>query len=348
MKVLLVEDRLPIREALAEELIEAQHQPILCGTFAEAEDLISGIDLAIVDLKDDASDEMAGLKLIDHLRVRSFVPVIVFSAFAESVDESAFIRCVSKNANAAYPTVLAAVESFVPHVDALAQVQLEVATVLAGVLYKSADALWEAIKDPTLRPQVLLRAARRQLSVEFDHKTQGDRCLSWERYIFPAYGEHLMQADVLRKVGSEKDDASAYCLVMTATCDLSKGEGQVLVTRCEQVKAYVRAAGLADARPDRFLKKMASCLTEPRKGDYCAIPAFPGLFPDLAVALRNTEVLLQTKHAVKDRDDAKYERVVSIDAPYRELLAATFSTYTTRVGLPPCDFDRWAKDLGSD
>ena len=92
----------------------------------------------------------------------------------------------------------------------------------------------EALRDSvrTLRSQIgvggnglvnsiLRRAVRRLVAAQVDAGASANGKLEpWERFVIPPLGEHLLTADVLRKVNAEWRAEDAFRLVLTPSCDL--------------------------------------------------------------------------------------------------------------------------------
>lgn len=85
MKLLLVEDELEAQGALARALARAKYEVVVAATADEALALLGGeptIDLAVLDVRL-GQDERGGLRILEAIRERSRMPVVIVTAFAD-------------------------------------------------------------------------------------------------------------------------------------------------------------------------------------------------------------------------------------------------------------------------
>jgi hypothetical protein len=71
------------------------------------------------------------------------------------------------------------------------------------------------------------------------------------------------------------------------------------------------------------------------------LPAFPGHFPHMVADLRNLELVPIDVRG----SQTGFERIASVDSPFRELVAWAYMQTTARPGLPERDCDRWCKEI---
>lgn len=81
MKLLLVEDEIEARDALARSLARAKYEVRVASSVEEALPLID-VDLAVIDVKL-GEDDRGGLRILEAIRSRSRMPVVMITAFAD-------------------------------------------------------------------------------------------------------------------------------------------------------------------------------------------------------------------------------------------------------------------------
>lgn len=81
MKLLLVEDEIEARDALARGLTRAKYDVRVASSVEEALPLVD-VDLAVVDVKL-GEDDRGGLRILEAIRARSRAPVVMVTAFAD-------------------------------------------------------------------------------------------------------------------------------------------------------------------------------------------------------------------------------------------------------------------------
>lgn len=81
MKLLLVEDEIEARDSLARALTRAKYEVRVASSVEEALPLLE-VDLAVVDVKL-GDDDHGGLRILEAIRARSRMPVVMVTAFAD-------------------------------------------------------------------------------------------------------------------------------------------------------------------------------------------------------------------------------------------------------------------------
>lgn len=316
-------------------------------------------DVFIVDLYEDeyAPETRKGPDLCKKIWDRRFRPIIVHSAFPadphidELIARHPFYKYIGKGKEGA-DEVAAQVKEFLIHAAALRDVEDEVHAVLQTVLQDTAGTIWDAESDPTIRTRALIRSARRRVGAMMDLKPlrSGETVLPWEQYIVPPLESDLLMADMLFAEDGDREDASCYRVVLTPSCDLVLHGGkpkvkQVLLGKCVNAKTFFGGANLNPSNEASDLKKqLMTILTQPQINGYCPLPAYPGLWPDMAIKLRETE-LLNFDVVSTESKKAQFKRVASIDSPFREQMAWAHMLIASRPALPDRDVGLWADSL---
>jgi CTP synthase len=363
--ILIVEDNVDHAETLKrtiERLIPDVTVLKRTGDFAKALDDIYPYrpDVFIIDLYEGeyVPEALKGPELCQQIWNKRFRPLIIHSAFDADphIDHRLalhpFYKYISKGPADCADQVAAQVKDFLIHAAALRQVEDEVHTVLQTVIQDTAEAIWAIGGEAKAHSQALIRSARRRVGAMMDLKPlfSDEPLLSWEQYIMPPLEADLLMADVLRLKDVASTDATAYRIVLTPSCDLVRHNGKakvnaILVGKCVGAQTFFEAAQLRKQDGAEVLKKqLATMLTHAQINGYCPLPAYPGLWPDMAVKLRDTE-FVGFDNVVGETAKRQFLRVASIDSPFREQIAWAHMQIASRPALPDRELGPWIESI---
>lgn len=84
MRLLLVEDEIEARDALARALTKSKYEVTVASSVAEGLSAVAAhpIDIAVVDVKL-GKDDRGGLTILEAIRAKSRAPVVIITAFAD-------------------------------------------------------------------------------------------------------------------------------------------------------------------------------------------------------------------------------------------------------------------------
>jgi DNA-binding NarL/FixJ family response regulator len=361
--ILIVEDNESHAEALKrtiERLIPDVRVAIYARNFAGALDEYHTArpDIFIVDLYegDYAPETLKGPEVCKQIWNRRFRPLIVHSAFdadphiEDRLARHPFYRYIAKGSPDCADQVAKQVNEFLSHAAALREVEDEVHAVLQTVIQDTAEAIWLSQTEPIARTKAIIRSARRRVGAQMDLKPllSNDTVLPWEQYIVPPLEADLLMGDVLKVKGSSPGDASSYRVVLTPSCDLvlRKRKAKVsaaLVGKCVDAKTFFNALrlGKSGSRTD-LQESLETILTQPQVNGYCPLPAYPNLWPNMAIKLRDTDFV-----GFDDifGDKQKFQRVASIDSPFREQIAWAHMQIASRPALPDRELKSWIEGI---
>jgi len=195
-----------------------------------------------------------------------------------------------------------------------------------------------------------------------DQQTECANLKPWEMYLCPPIKNSSIQlGDILVKTESETDGGSAndtsteldpsnYFIVLTPSCDLVKSESQspkvskILVARCCRVNKFKEKI-FNNINVTKFERRVKSELLTPgHKNEYVPLPKFSNKIPIMFANLRDL-CLIPVDDVGAFGSNHRYQRVGSIDSPFREMIAWVYSNFTSRPGLPERDFEDMVMDL---
>jgi len=362
LKILLIDDEPDSVKSVIDEL-QANLPDTACylADFENAATQIASTqpDVVVLDLMKKTPEgglvnegDAIGLDVWKH----RFCPLIFYTASVEDPDEYKHpLVSVVRKGSQSEEEVRNKVMTYLPHIAALGKVANEINSALRRALQESKPHVFK-IELAEQENQLLTRSIRRRVAASMDEAMAiGEPNLkSWEQYLCPpSIPDHLLTGDILRVAGSNKDDPASYRVVLTPSCDLvrsttraPKVEG-VLVARCVRADRILADLGLsldattAPKKVESAQEKISKFLTQGYGQSSFPVAGLPGEFPEMAADFRS----LETIPVVELEQPTKYDRVASVDAPFRELFVWAYLSAAGRPAMPDRDFDTWAKAI---
>ena len=361
MKLLFVEDEPesiePLKDLVREEGLVGQDPHV--KNFEEAIKAIKDIrpDVIILDLFDGSLSERKdeGSKSLDFIRKEHFCPVIVYSAFPEIIEDKKhpFVHYIKKGSGSE-KLALEKLREIEPHISVLRDVEEYVYETYSSVIREVARYAFNVCDGDEERVDVLKRVVRRRLAASMDEfLNYEDKLASWEQYIFPPISKDIRLGDVLKeKTYSGNDESDAFRIVLTPSCDLVKyGDERkvdnVLVSRCCSIKEGLKdAINLGGNITKRHKDRIKSFLSHGHSNGIIPLPPLKDHIPLIAVNLRDLQ-LIPADEIENSGSPAtvKYERIASLDSPFREMVSWAYLEIAGRPGLPDRDFDEWIEEI---
>ncbi len=361
LKVLIIEDEDVVgnllEEKIADRLKELGHTPVIqrCRNIPQSGEMLEDFRPHVVtlDLKDESTDDMtAGKPAWEFIRDTHFCPVVFYSAnalpdgFPDGRDHFA---CYLYKGNKQPSDVATTIEGFVPHVIGLQQIRSEVESRYAKSVQKVSKLIWKAETEPQARDQALLRVTRRRLAATLEHPFGDETHIkAWEQFIYPPTDEgHLCTGDLLVSRSADRTKAESFRVILTPPCDLVPGQNAVttvLLAKCHPVTApeVLRRAniqinrGLTQKQSERLAEKLGKDEVAGMK----VIPKLSDLWPTMVLDFKSLELVARTAIALSPEattGESAFERIASMDSPFREALSWRFMQTAGRPGTPDAD-----------
>ncbi|NLE01751.1 MAG: hypothetical protein GX640_17945 [Fibrobacter sp.] len=306
-----------------------------------------------------------GKRVFEDIWKRSFCPIIIYSANPDlhQANKHPFIKKVKKGPGSE-SVVLDEAKKFQPYVLQRAKLNQEFNIALNKTLRDTSPIVF--CSEPSEeKEEIFLRITRRRIAAEMDCGLDREKALRpYEQYIYPAIGKDWLQGDIIKHKKKE-----AFFLVLTPSCDLVKRHkeikaGTILCAKCNlyeksKIKPYLKAqkAGMCEmCQSNECISKKPSCDTRKENeyheqkvqqftsmlntgivGKYFVLPKIGTIIPDLLVDFK-------TFHLITPEHMDNYDRIVSIDSPFREQMSWSFISLTGRPGVPDRDFSTWATE----
>jgi CheY-like chemotaxis protein len=367
-RVILVEDepdiRAQVREFLNGEVVQGRALEIHeIGSFEDAlaEIRRRQVDLLILDVfqgSPRAGGREAGIELLHALQSTGFVPVVLYTAHAERVEEhrSHFVRLVAKDVNglerlrdeihALFDLRIPAIyRGVVTHVD----------RVLRDYMWQFVQEHWDVFRPIADRPEflhVLLQRLSATLSRdgigEVTRFVFGDSAASTvaegtvhpaELYIMPPLSPETGQLGDVR-VRPRGDGTDEYIVILWPSCDMVDTPPRTPKT----ARVHCAIAELLDeatevisckANPSKTKRRaVAALLGNERAESPDRYHALPGLcdIPNLLLDFQRVEILaLDVVVSLPCR--------ATLASPYAESVSARYVHYLGRLGTPDVDIE---------
>lgn len=355
MRVLIVDDEPDSVIPLEMELDRVGHRHWQCG-FAGVQEALEDYtpDLVVLDLEEQGVQSGTGDAGRDAYEntiwQTHFCPVVVYSGFVERwlVEHSTLVKTVGKGGGSE-ALVLEAIEELRPYSDSISLVREQIDETARTTLRELMLAIADADGLDEARKQTLTVAmGRRRVAAYLDDPALQFSHLPESQYVYPVTGREYRFADVLRMVDSPVDSPASYLMVLTPSCDLCSHEGEppnaeeVLVAKCLSVPLGER--GLPGAPlSNKGKDKLGQLLQQGAHNGLVFLPKFLACLPAMCADLKGLNLIGPYRLVDGLCSVDGYERVVSVDSPFRERIAWSFMSTAARPGVPQIDIQRWVE-----
>lgn len=341
MNILIVEDEKDRYNDIAKALKRGRNIYILpqCD-FDDKVFEIYKIDLVILDLNSSdgiSGDTGAGDRIIRKIYEYSFIPIIIHSAFAVNYEnpykDNFFISTVNKGPDS-IANLKKEVKKYSPFISKRSMIS-DAINFNIGEIYRTTYE--KMVKNTTIKqngnPELFTNLIKRRLAVSIDVSTGNKSINAWEIYLYPCLGKEYLTGDILRRKKAKKDDPASYKIILSPSCDLQAGEGRKHIQN-------VKVAHFTDIYShfnEKDLKINLMRDTSPKQ--FVFFHKLEGEFPHMLCDFKELEII--------DFEDLgkKYERVVSIDSPFREAIVWADITVNGRPGLPDRNCENWLTSI---
>jgi hypothetical protein len=359
VRLLFIEDEPESVEPVLRRLRRSRppHELKVIG-FQEPEVAIDdfGPDIVVLDLLEIAATgerQPVGLTQYDIVWDKLFCPLVLYSAQPEIVTDHhephPFVKSVRKGRDS-IDALLNTIRDLKPHVEALRGAKLHVRHQFARALRDVAPYAFERLTSREETDRAIVRSGRRRLAALMDSESEpGQKLAPWEHYLCPPLNDDIQLGDILFRVGGSRDDPTSFRVVLTPSCDLVASGGRipkvsaVLAARCCSIGKGIELTSLGGVSTKKLKDRLPSTVLS--QGYFEAIlplPSLSGRLPCMAANMRDLE-LIPLGRIGSEADE--FERVASMDSPFRELVAWSYMQIAGRPGLPDRDFNSWAEEI---
>ena len=357
------------REYLQAEDVGGWGQPEVHGisTFADALDLLEShrFDLVILDVRlggyepqDTSPEEEEGVRTLDQIRGRRFVPVVFWTGLPERVRhlEGPLVRVLEKTDG--LPALLAVVqELFQTELPAVNRALLRlIEDEQRQYMWDFVAKHWEALReeaDPAAIAYLLARRLGRSMSGPGIARLAAElgaapkppaegKVHSAEMYIVPPMaGTKPGVGDLFRETTDEGSDR--WWLVVTPSCDVEHDKAEsVVLALCEPMVDNAAVSAWRENLDSGTRRARVRDLVEQKTGGqhdrHLFLPAAPTI-PDLLADF-------QRLRSVTRSELDNMSRMASLVSPFAEAMVSRFIRYFGRVGTDDLDVDAIMDRLG--
>lgn len=337
MKILIVDEDENAVAPLIDEL-KANEYEIKRITFSDFKNQLDVFapNIIVLDLMDTLQDldGGAGRKIFKFIWEERYYPVIIYSANPNLLDcdEHPFVRKVKKGRHSV-EKVIEAIGIFSPVITSVEKTKTDILSFVNIVLRDSAKNIFNA-SGKTFSPDAILRALKRRIAASFDQPLDEESLKPWEQYIIPPLGECFIQGDIIFH-----RETKEHYIVLTPSCDMVENatrHPKIESILCAKYKKYTEVKdklGIPSLDSERSREKLLKILRYGRKENYIPLPPFPDVIDIMFIDTRDLNLIKYS--------DAKeqYERLLSIDSPFRENISWMFLSDFGKHGLPDRNFE---------
>lgn len=363
-RILVIDDDPEICEQV-KEFIEATNGEdsnntyhVLTETnFDKSLDLLEShrVDFVILDVRGndipleqdiDVNDE-SGIRTLNQIKNRRFVPVIFYTGLAHKVKdlETPLVRVLGKGVE--LPELISEVKKILDTgIPALNR------ALIRHVEEQQRNYMWEFVAnnyenfgDTDDKASLAYMLARRlavslsgsgiekfieELGETTAIKVNEDKVHPMQYYVFPPLeNPNQLAGDIFKK-----KDSDDYYVLLTPSCDLVQCKAEwLLISKCTKLIESPEYKKWLDDGKDKNLNRLLLNNRDGQRERYFFLPGVLTL-PDLIVDLQQLTTIDVTTL------NENYDRIVSLDSPYAETLLEKFSRFFGRLGTPDLDSEK--------
>lgn len=360
---------------LSEQVVSEPDEKLKVTTevdFDKALDRLEAIqfDLIILDVRlgshDEEREEEEGIKVLEAVKSRCFIPVIFYTGLPEKVRhlQTPLIKVI-ENAEG-LPKLLSTIKEIIStRLPLFSRVLLRhVKEVQRNYMWEFVANNWEAFGGTPDKISLAYLLARRlaksldspgiqKLADKLGASTgiwfSEDNVHPVRYYVIPPVGVRPMAGDVIKE---EDGTQTRYMVLITPSCDIVQDKVEhILFANCiplSETKEYTDWKKNPDDPKDRYINRLRSLLTNSKERFFF----LPSVFniPDLIVDYQKVTTFepQEFNRLIKEKT---FTCIASLDSPYCEALLARFSRYFGRLGTPDLNIslvtDRLKKQIGN-
>ena len=362
LNILIIDDEADAAD-LAQKSIRGLGDDVqcrICTDFEKAKNLIVEYhpDIIILDLllhRSIAEPEAPGMDIREFIWEDHFCPYIVWSAEPERHDDICsphpFAKSVQKGKNSER-VLPQEIQKMRPYIETLKEIDNYIKQQLSVAMRDVSPAILAAITVEEKQVDTIRRISRRRLAALIDEQQSSDDVPeAWEMYVCPPVSNNLRLGDIVKLAGGDSKDPNSFFTILTPSCDLVVTESQcpkvsdVLVAQCISMCDGLDKINLKGGSLGRLTNRIKGQFLSPgHLNGIIPLPKYSEKIPTMAVDVRKLQLI-----PIQDvGDNRKYDRIASIDSPFRELISWAYMQTACRPGIPERDHSAWAEEITGD
>ena len=310
-------------------------------------------DIVVLDLEGvPDSPTFEGFNVRDFIWDHRFCPIVIYSAFVEdyeaAYDPHPLIKTVAKGSGSP-ERVLDAVQELLPVVTAVRTTREQVDQRFWESMKAIAPVALRTVDPPSNLIEVIIRSGRRRVAAMMDIPVRNEAPLaSWEQYLYPPVSPDLELGDVLRIAPGRVDDPTSFRVTLTPSCDMVSSGNRtpkvqaILVAKCCSISEALSMTNMTGNGNERHRSRLQTAfLSQGFYQSMLIMPELAGAIPPMAANLRDLQLIAFDEIG----SEATYNRIASVDSPFKETVAWAYLQISCRPGLPERDLSAWTDEI---
>lgn len=311
----------------------------------------SHFDFVVLDVRrgphDEEQEEEEGIKVLESIKARRFVPVIFYTGLPHKVAdlETPLVKVIENTKG--LPKLLETIKDILS--SRLPQVSRELLGHMEEVqrkyMWDFVQSNWERFGDTSDKSALAYLLARRLAKsldspgIEKLAARLGDTSRLWcdeehvhpmRYYVLPPISLRLMSGDIFRgRIDAEEIE---YFVLLSPSCDIARDKADwMLFTRCSVLSGE-----------EEYAKNKSKWKQSDRYQFFPRAIEIPNMIADFQQL-----VAIKKEKLYELITEEKIERIASLDSPYCEALTAQFARYFGRIGTPDLNEELIIENLRS-
>ena len=358
LTILIIDDDAPAAEQ-AKKSIQKLDGEVQCyiGGFENAKKLIIQYrpDIVVLDLLGPITEvETPGMGIREFIWKDHFCPYIVWSAEPSRHDDEyplhPFAKSVKKGSGAEQK-LNQEIQGMMPYIETLKEIDDYNKRQFSLAMQEVSPKILTTITAEEKQVDIITRVGRRRIAARIDELQSDDDALApWEMYVCPPVSDNLRLGDIVKKADGNSNDPNVFFVILSPSCDLIDTEGrapkvsEVLVAQCIPTRDGLDRANLGGLSSKKSNRLKGQFLSPGHLNGIIPLPKYFEKIPSMSADVRKLRLI-----PMQDlRNKQEYDRVASIDSPFRELISWAYMQTSCRPGLPERDYDAWIKEIAGD
>lgn len=286
-------------------------------------------DTIILDLKKDPGQDYPGYDIFDQIWTQQFVPVIIFSAYYDNINNKVDHPFVSYFDKSQEDSVILCLAEYLKMNNKIVNIRNK----MNDLFIQSLRFVNEKDSDEVQFQRVLI-GMKNYLD---DNQTDIDLPADVQYISMPSY-KSLTTCDIIESI-PQHDAISSFYMIMSPWCEIAQANNNIDL----ECKFITDNTGMNSSQRERLLKHS-------NDGGYQNYILLPDCkyFNKKVVDVTKTIIINSKEISVNpnesDLSKYKYRKIISIASPFRERMIALCYNNRSRIGVPNINNDSWWKN----
>lgn len=195
-----------------------------------------------------------------------------------------------------------------------------------------------AIEDSIMDGGIISNLCSNRIKAYFDKENENKDMPAWSQYIYPVLNDDFSNGDIIKLKGANDSTVQPenYFVILSQSCDIShKKISEILVAQGESIEKLVTKGRPSQRQKDKCIK----IFNTGYEGQYFPLPGLSTQMPDLVIDLKKISLIKI------DQINEQYEKIASLNNPYKERLMWAYMHNACRPGVPDLAVEKWIEKL---